>query len=119
MRLLFLIPILFFLNCHPKMQDLQGHPKINFDVSRLDENGLKGPASGKTTLSYEFCIPKDKKEEIRNIDPGIQISNSRGRIGCSKMEYLCIGSTGKDYKKILSQLIEKEYIRRIDETFFE
>ncbi len=97
------------------------HPKINFDISLLDENGLLGNEEGKVALSYEFCIPKNdlNKNEILGIDSEFQISNSRGRIGCSKNEYLCIGTTNDNYKKILSSLVKKDFIKRIDQTFWE
>lgn len=95
--------------------------KINFDIQRLDENGLIGPEDGKTTLAYEFCIPQDAAHvaQIRMIDPNLKISRSQGRIGCTKHEYLVIGETDKNYIPVLNKLIRLDYINQIDQTFFE
>ncbi len=122
MKYYLLILIAFsILSCHQKLDQFESHPKINFDFSALDDKGLMGPQNGKVAVSYEFCIPKKDqyKNEIKAIDASVQFSKSRGRIGCSKNEYLCIGTTGKEYKKVFSELVKKEYIKRIDQTFFE
>jgi hypothetical protein len=97
--------------------------KVTFDMSRLDENGLYGPPNGKRALSYEFCIPNTKKHkaEVKRIDSTIQfIPISPGRIGCDRHEYLCIGSTHqKDFKLVLQNLVGLEYVKLINECFFE
>ena len=31
--------------------------KVEFDLSHIDGDGLRGPADGKVAVSYEFCIP--------------------------------------------------------------
>ena len=96
--------------------------KVTFDVSRLDSDGLLGKAGGKRSLSYEFCIPNtDKcKAEVKSIDPGVGFMRSRGRIGCSESQWLCIGSTHQGgFMEVLANLCVLDYIDRIDECFFE
>jgi hypothetical protein len=97
--------------------------KIRFDISGLDEYGLYGAAGGKRALAYEFCIPDtvQNRTEVKRIDPTIKFfTESPGRIGCSKHESLCIGSTHqKGFKRILKRLAELTYVQRIDESFFE
>lgn len=96
--------------------------KVTFDAGKLDEGGLKGKGSGKRAVSYEFCIPNTAKckEEVKAIDPSVEFSRSRGRIGCSSGQLLCIGSTHQvRYKEILAKLCGLSYIDRIDECFFE
>lgn len=45
--------------------------KVAFDLSRLDADGLEGPADGKRSLSYEFCIPAhvNTARQVMYIDP--------------------------------------------------
>jgi hypothetical protein len=97
--------------------------KIRFDLSQLNEEGLTGPPDGLRSLDYEFCIPADEKslKEVRSVDPEILLmAGSKGRIGCSKEEYLCIGNTHrKDYKNILLRLASLNYIREIRQCDFE
>ena len=97
--------------------------KLDFDLAELDDNGLIGPPDGKVAVSYELCVPKDQKlvDEVRSIDPSIAIhADSRGRIGCSPMEVLCLGSTHqRSYREILERLCALPYVRRIERTWFE
>jgi hypothetical protein len=97
--------------------------KITFDLSRLDKNGLLGPPNGKRALSYEFCIPntEEHKAEVKRIDSTAQfMPGSPGRIRCDKNECLCVGSTHqKDFKGVLKNLADLEYVKRINESFFE
>ena len=97
--------------------------KITFDLSHLDDRGLRGPADGKVAVSYEFCIPNspEHKAEVKSIDPSVQfMPGSRGRIGCGSDECLCIGSTHQtNFRQVLERLAGRPYIRRIDECFFE
>ena len=97
--------------------------KVTFDMSRLDKNGLYGPPNGKRALSYEFCVPntEEHKAEVKRIDSTIQfIPGSPGRIGCDRNECLCIGSTHqKDFKRVLQNLAGLEYVKFINECFFE
>ncbi|MBD2107915.1 hypothetical protein [Nodosilinea sp. FACHB-13] len=91
--------------------------KIAFDLSSLDENGLFGPADGKRSLDYEFCIPAGGAytQAVGAIDPSAQFfPQSRGRIGCGEGEVLTIGNTYQtNYQDILIELANLNYIDRI------
>jgi len=118
-----LFPLLFF-SCHssrPQPTESE-RQKIRFDLSQLDEDGLHGPESGKVALDYEFCIPKEEKylQEVKKIDPSLKVQSGRGRIGCGKDQYLCLGNTHqKNHKDILYGLARLPYIERIEQAFFE
>jgi hypothetical protein len=97
-------------------------PKIELDLTKLDKNGLRGPADGKVCVSYEFCIPNTAKckAEVKAIDRSVRfMSGSRGRIGAGKDECLCIGETGADFRTVLKRLADLAYIKRIIECHFE
>ena len=98
-------------------------PKITFDMSVVDKDGLFGPLGGKRALSYEFCIPDsaESRTEVEGIDPTVTFfSESPGRIGCRKNELLCIGSTHqKNFATVLQLLAELPYVQRIEQSFFE
>jgi hypothetical protein len=55
--------------------DESASPKIRFDLSGLNPDGLYGPPDGLRSLSYELCIParQDLVDEVRAIDPTIQV----------------------------------------------
>lgn len=97
--------------------------KITFDLTQLDADGLTGPASGKRTLNYEFCVPAGQRyqDEVRAIDPTAEFQpGSRGRIGCGPDQTLVIGSTGQpNWRGVLMRLAAFDYITRIDQAFFE
>jgi len=97
--------------------------KIELDLSRLDADGLRGPADGKVAVSYEFRIPNTDacKAQVKAIDPTVQfMPGSRGRIGAGKRECLCIGSTHqKRFREVLHALAELPYVDRIIECHFE
>ena len=96
--------------------------KVEFDLSQLDKDGLRGPADGKVAVSYEFCIPNTEqcKAEVKAIDQTVQfMPGSRGRIGAGKDECLCIGTTRADYREVLGRLAELPYVKRIIQCFFE
>jgi hypothetical protein len=99
----------------------QAESKMNFEFSKLDKHGLIKKRG--TSLAYEFCIPNNETylDKIKEIDESISIYKSgSGRIGCSNNEILCIGEThNKDYKRILTQIAELEYVKSINESFFE
>lgn len=103
----------------PASRDAQAMQKINFDLSAIDENGLIGPADGKRTVAYEFCIPRDavKKAEVLEIDPSLKFYTSPGRIRCTKEEYLVIGEGGT--KDTLLALASLDYVARIDPFYGE
>ncbi|MCB0557940.1 MAG: hypothetical protein H6573_01920 [Lewinellaceae bacterium] len=118
---LLLLPI---FSCHtpqlqPSPEELQ---KIRFDLSQLDERGLRGPTDGKVALDYEFCIPRKEqyRREVERMDPSLKLQTARGRIGCGRDQYLCLGNTHqKNYKKILYRLAQLPYVERIEQAFFE
>jgi hypothetical protein len=97
--------------------------KITFDLNTVNDQGLRGPADGRVHVAYEFCIPASQShaEKVIKIDPSIKIfRHSKGRIGCNKDQYLCIGHTGqKDFRAILHRLTTQDYIARIDECLWE
>ena len=97
--------------------------KIRLDLAGVNADGLYGPPNGLRALAYEFCIPAQPSlaDEVRGIDPTVQVySNSRGRIGCTPAEYLCIGSTHQPgYRAVLNQLAGLAYVARIDPSYAE
>jgi hypothetical protein len=110
--------------CRIARQDLSDEVwrKVEFDLDRLDANGLRGPPDGKVSVAYEFCIPDTPKHraEVKALDPTVRfMPGSSGRIGAGKNECLCIGSTRKGYRRVLRGLAERPYIRRIIECHFE
>jgi len=97
--------------------------KIEFDITKLNQQGLYGPADGLRSLSYEFCIPAEEHfvSTILIIDPEIKIyPQSPGRIACTQAEYLCMGDTyNKSYQEIFNDLSELSFIKRIIQSVFE
>jgi hypothetical protein len=97
--------------------------KIALDLSTLDERGLRGPPNGLRSMSYEFCIPANERHaaEVQRIDPTLELMRgSRGRIGCTKDQYLCVGHTRqKDYRQVIERLAGLDYTSRIVESTFE
>lgn len=97
--------------------------KVEFDLGRLDADGLYGPADGKRSLSYEFCIPAhvNTARQVMSIDPtAIVYKESPGRLQCGKEQYLVIGDTYQgSYLVTLKKLVELEYVTRIVEAHFE
>lgn len=93
--------------------------KIAFDLSRLSDEGLAGPADGLRALSYEFCIPSraEAVATVERLDATIRIvAESPGRIGCGAYEALCIGHTHQpNWRAVLDSLADLEYVARIDE----
>ncbi len=97
--------------------------KIKLDFNRLDNDGLAGPAGGKVSAHYEFCIPASDKylKEVEKTDPSARVQKgSRGRIGCDKASWLVVGSTHqKNYRRVLYELAALPYVQSIVETYFE
>jgi hypothetical protein len=107
------------IHCTRKMQNL--HPdKIQFDYSSLDENGLR---NGEVAVDYEFCIPANEAQfqEVLSIDPGVRLmKSSKGRIGCTNQQWLCINSTHSlDWKDKLYAIASLSFVERIQQTFYE
>lgn len=127
-RIFFVLPFFLFCACQQKIKNsLVSNPdvlsKINFDLSVFDENGLYGPTDGKRAMDYEFCIPSDEKyiSLIQKTDPSVAIhKQSKGRINCSSLHYLCLGNTHQArFKEILIQLAGFDFVDRIDPCYFE
>ena len=97
--------------------------KITFDLSQIDDTGLTGAADGRVAISYEFCIPATQaaQDEVRQIDPTVVFQHgARGRIGCTKQQILCIGSTQQQgWRTVLQKLAGLDYIARIDRNYAE
>ncbi|MBO9483020.1 MULTISPECIES: hypothetical protein [Gammaproteobacteria] len=97
--------------------------KVAFDLTRLDADGLYGPADGKQSLSYEFCIPAhvNTARQVMYIDPtAIVYKESPGRLQCDEEQYLVVGDTNQpNYLVTLKKLVELTYVTRIQEAFFE
>jgi hypothetical protein len=97
--------------------------KISFDTSAINSEGLQGPPGGQVSVSYEFCIPSTPQAmaEVQNIDHTTQCTmGSRGRIGCTPSQALCIGNTHQaDWANVLNDLAALPYIERIDRSYFE
>lgn len=103
--------------------NLDPRSKITFDLEHLNAQGLYGPPGGLRALDYEFCIPADPalEAQVKAIDPTIVIhAGSKGRIGCTKEEFLCIGNTHQpDFKEILLKLASLPDVKQIKQCFFE
>jgi hypothetical protein len=113
------------LGCQPgpSADDSSSLDKIAFDLALLDENGLYGPADGKRSLDYEFCIPTGDSfsQAVSAIDPSVQFfPQSRGRIGCGEGQVLAIGNTHQaNHATILMELANLDYIDRIQQVDWE
>lgn len=97
--------------------------KIEIDLARLDERGLRGPEDGKVAVAYEFTIPdtSETRAQVRAIDPTIEfMPGSRGRIGAAEDDLLCVGSTQQpEFREVLHKLAELPYVERIIQCHFE
>ncbi len=96
--------------------------KIMFDLSAISSEGLIGNQNSLRSVGYEFCIPAQSAilKQVQAIDPTVQYSRSRGRIGCQKNQYLCIGHTHqKDWQAILLKLAELDFVKKIDQFWGE
>ena len=97
--------------------------KIKFNIEHINSSGLRGASNSLVAVSYEFAIPNTDvhKKEVSRIDPSIQfIPGSRGRIGATTEQCLCIGNTHtKNWYEKLEKLANLEYINFIIECHFE
>jgi hypothetical protein len=97
--------------------------KITFNLAQLNQDGLYGPPDGLRALHYEFCIPGVPAfaAQVKSLDPTLVIlKESPGRIGCTKQEFLCLGSTHQpNFMSVLLGLAKLPYVKRIDQAFFE
>jgi len=97
--------------------------KIEFNLEQIDPNGLVGPADGKRSLRYEFCIPTGGHyfTQVREIDSSIELyPKSRGRIICGADQVLCIGETHKpNWREVLMAIAQLDYVEKIIESHAE
>ena len=98
-------------------------PKIAIDLTNVNAEGLRGPATGLRAVHYEFCVPPGERHaaEVKAIDATAQFQRgSRGRIGCSGGEILVLGNTHqRGYREVLERLAALPYVSRIQESHFE
>lgn len=120
--LLFLLLVILFSSAFqcPKKTDKINQAKIKFDYSAIDDAGLR---NGEVAVDYEFCIPADQSilDQVMKIDQGVRVmKSSKGRIGCTDQQWLCINSTHKaGWKENLFAIASLGYVERIEETFYE
>lgn len=97
--------------------------KINFDLDQLNDQGLYGPPNGLRALDYEFCIPADPglAAQVKAIDPTLVIyAHSKGRMRCSREEYLCLGNTHQPgFRSVLLKLASLPFVKQINQCLFE
>ena len=95
-------------------------PKIQFDISALNSEGLAGPPDGLRAVNYEFCIPAAllAEVEVKALDPSVQFfKGAAGHVGCTDAQELVIGSTHqKNFKQVLLKLAALDYVKRIIES---
>ena len=96
--------------------------KIKFDLSKIDENGLRGPSGGQTSVDFEFCIPAEKArwEAVLAIDPALKKNPGAGRVGCKSGQWCILGSTGgQGWRDRLTAIAKLGFVAEIQETFWE
>lgn len=96
--------------------------KIKFDISKIDENGLRGPVDGKTSVSYEFCILswQTSWDTVQKIDPTLKMPGGPCRIACPRNYWCVFGSTsGKGWRERLINIAKLEEVKEIQETVWE
>lgn len=104
----------------PRTPDKAILSKIEFDYSRIDDDGLN---RGEVAIDYEFCIPAEDHHlhEVLAIDEDARVmKSSKGRIGCTSQQWLCILSTHHPkWKERLYAIASLPYVERILQTFYE
>lgn len=95
--------------------------KVKIDKASLHR--LEQSKETPMTLAYEFCIPdsKEKLKQVRAIDTSVVVMvGSKGRVGCSKSEWLCIGNLErKTYKRVLDKIAALSFVKVIKECVYE
>jgi hypothetical protein len=120
-----LVTMIAVVSCHRKTlpEDPAIWKKVDINFHNLDADGLTGPPSSKVAVNYEFCIPANENtwKEISRIDPTAQKQTAgKGRVGCSKEQWLIIGSTHqKQYQRIIYNLASLPYVQKIKTVFWE
>ncbi|HJW28885.1 MAG TPA: hypothetical protein VJ508_06495 [Saprospiraceae bacterium] len=94
--------------------------KIELDTTHIDAHGLN---YGEAPVDYEFCIPAlaTSEKRILSIEPKTRILKlSKGRVGCSDRQWLCIVTTHDDqWRKKLYSIASLSYVNRIIATYYE
>ena len=97
--------------------------KFDFDINALDKDGLMGPASGKVSVDYKFCIPKGEEyiKMVQDIDPNIEIHRSSfGRNKCNDTQVTAVGSTHQPgHREILLRLSELDFVELFNRVWYE
>jgi hypothetical protein len=88
--------------------------KINFDTTKIDENGLIGPPDSQVSIAYKFQIPieRGKQKEIHRIDPSVRFHKRP-----DDDTYMCIGEGATE--NVLIKLASLPYIVRIERFYGE
>lgn len=122
-RTIVLLPAFFMLLSASKCQTNESDKiisKIGFDYTAVDE---KGNINSETSIDYEFCIPMDENmlAQIKAIEPDVQTPRlAKGRIGCSKEEWLCIVTThDAKWREKLYAIASLAFVNRIVQTDYE
>lgn len=106
--------------CSNKQLTTTDTSKIGFDFSKIDAAGLR---NGEVSLDYEYCIPADEKalKKVQDIDPKVKLmKTSKGRIGCTKEQWLCISNThDPEWKEKLMAIAALDFVERMEETVWE
>ncbi len=94
--------------CHGDRPTPPAAAVIAFDLEAIDADGLRGTAAGKVAVSYEFAIPDTPalRDTVRRIDRTVEfMPGSRGRVGATTGQCLCIGSTHQaGWREVLARL---------------
>lgn len=81
---------------------------IAIDLDAIDTDGLRGTAAGRVAVSYEFAIPDTPglRDAVRRIDRTVEfMPGSRGRVGATPGQCLCIGTTHQPgWRVVLARL---------------
>lgn len=96
--------------------------KITFDLTGIDDRGLIGYGENKKGLDFEFCIPNqpDLVKKVLTLDSSLKKLASKGRSNCSEQHVLITGSTyNKNFKKLLCKIAQLEYVKEINQTYWE
>ena len=118
--LLPLVTICVLCSCRAHRLNDSVSSKIRFDIEAIDAQGLR---NGEVSMDYEYCIPADEKalSKVQTIDPNVKLmKSSKGRIGCTKDQWLCISNThDPEWKEKLMAIASLDFVERIEEVVWE
>lgn len=124
-NILIFLTLVSFISCRTpkKTEDASIWQKIQINFRQIDADGLRGPASGKVAVNYEFCVPRNEKnwKTVSKIDKTAKrYETGKGRIACKDDQWLVVGTTHqKNYQRVLYDLASLPYVNRIEEVFWE